>query len=202
MNTLSRILTVVLFCLILASSAAADSIHLSVSPTSTYLNGPAMTYQVSGETEVGRGYAIRLMRVGWEGSNCGHIAQIKSGVYEWHNVREASVEPSPKFEYSGSFSLEPEYDYEGLGTYVVCAATVKSEAPAETSASFTVVSPPPPSCASHSRRCACSSDGDSSGSSGGSKSRLANSRAEASRSARQVQAPEEQAQAREVRTDG
>jgi hypothetical protein len=143
MKRLSTILLAILVALVFAAPAVADSIHLSVSPTSTYLNGPAMTYQVSGETEVGRSYAVRLMRVGWEGSNCGHAAQIKSGVYEWHNVREASVGLSPKFEYSGNLSAATEF-YEALGTYVVCAVTVNSEAPAETSASFTVVTPPPP----------------------------------------------------------
>jgi hypothetical protein len=132
------VILAVLATLVSTAPAAADSIHLSVSPTSTYLDGPAVTYQISGETEVGRGYAIRLMHVGWEGSNCGHAAKTES-----HNVREASVGPSPKFEYSGNLSAATEF-YEALGTYVVCAVTVNSEAPAETSASFTVVTPLPP----------------------------------------------------------
>lgn len=143
MKRIGTIILVVLSALVYASPAAADSIHLSVSPTSVYSTEPTVTYQVSGETEVGRGFAVRLMRVGWEGSNCGDAAHK-----EWHNLVEVEVGPysdfpTGKFELNKSFSLEPEYDYEGLGTYVVCAVTVNSEAPAETSASFTVVTPPP-----------------------------------------------------------
>ena len=79
------------------------------------------------------------MHVGWEGTNCGTAAHK-----EWHNLVEAELGPftnypTGAFEYSHSFLLSSEYDFEGLGTYVVCAVTVKSEHPAETSASFTVV---------------------------------------------------------------
>jgi hypothetical protein len=132
MKTLRNISTAVLFFLVMAAPAAADSISLTEVPTEVSSSSLSVTYKVLEEPEAGYSSTIRLMRVGWTGSNCGQVPQESNKVMNWRNVQSTSVR---------RFSLEPAFDYEGLGPYVVCAVIAKGyhQAIAESSASFTVV---------------------------------------------------------------
>lgn len=128
--------------LVSTAPAAADSIHLSVFPTSTSLSGPTVTYQVSGEAEVKETYDVRIMSVDSSHPESECVNQTTNS-----QLVRGPIEIQGKATSLISFSHEepiPVKDYSELGTYAVCAMIRGGSSFAESTTSFTVVAPPAP----------------------------------------------------------
>jgi hypothetical protein len=147
MKTLRSISTAVLFFLILAAPAAADStINLTVSPTESVVGTP-VTYTVSGEAEVTQMYEVRIMQVDSSHPETECVRATKNSQLLRQLEVQGKGSPLKPFRYpeSGEETI-PVKDYSELGTYTVCAILREgrtncnlNECHAESTTNFTVV---------------------------------------------------------------
>jgi hypothetical protein len=145
MKTLRSISTAVLFCLVLAAPAAANStINLTVSSASAVLGTP-VTYTVSGEARAGETYEVRIMHVGLPSTKCENATPESALVGHVESIAgEGSLHPFP----TKSEETIPIKDYAEVGSYAMCAvirgaSSVENNGFVKSLASFTVVTPPP-----------------------------------------------------------
>lgn len=143
---LNLVILAVLATLVSAAPASASTINLILSSSSPVLGTP-ISYQVSGEAEVGQMYEVRIMQID---SSHPESECVRATPYS-QLLRELEVQGkgSPLKSFNREETI-PIKGYSELGTYAVCALVRDgsrnpySESFAESTTSFTVVAPPAP----------------------------------------------------------
>jgi hypothetical protein len=142
--TLASLVAVV----IAAPAAAASKIEVSVSSPNPTLGTP-VTYQVSGEAEVGETYQVNILD-GPSSQECFNQIKRVQGPSSVEVLRPVQVgrQHESSIESFSQSAMVPIEDYSALGTYTVCAmvrlGVLNTGSFAESATSFTVVAAPAP----------------------------------------------------------